>query len=48
MTPVGIVAIADIVLIVCVFAVVLSTGFSQRREQRRLARGGDREGSSLV
>jgi len=48
MTPVEIVAIADIVLIVCVFAVVLSTGFSQRREQRRLARGSDREESSLV
>jgi len=48
MTPVGIVAIADIVLIVCVFAVVLSTGFSQRREQRRLARGADGEESSLV
>jgi hypothetical protein len=48
MTPVGIVAIADIVLIVCVIAVVLSTGLSQRRERRRLARGADRQGSTLV
>jgi hypothetical protein len=36
MTPVAVVAIADIVLIVLAFAIVLACNASQRRELRRL------------
>jgi hypothetical protein len=36
MTPVAVVAIADIVLIVLAFAIVLGSKASQRRELRRL------------